>query len=170
MDCSTPSFPANHQVLELAQTHVHQVGIAIQPSHPVLLPFSSCLQSFPASWSFPVTQFFTSGGWTIGVFSFSISSSSEYSGLISFRVDWSDLKALVLIISPAFIPLRVQDAQQGIPRLSTCGIYPAQALESRCFTWLVLGLFLFSSSWIGLRIMWFGQLLNLAQKWETALC
>ena len=103
-------------------------------------------------------------------FSFSISPSNEYSGLISFRVDWSDLKALVLIISPAFIPLRVQDAQQGIPRLSTCGIYPAQALESRCFTWLVLGLFLFSSSWIGLRIMWFGQLLNLAQKWETALC
>ena len=56
-------------------------------------------------------------------FSFSISSSSEYSGLISFRVDWSDLKALVVIIFPAFIPLGVQDAQQGIPRLSTCGIF-----------------------------------------------
>ena len=36
MDCSTPGFPVNHQLLELAQTHVHWVGDAIQPSHPLL--------------------------------------------------------------------------------------------------------------------------------------
>ena len=36
MDCSTPGFPVNHQFPELAQTHVHQVGGAIQPSHPLL--------------------------------------------------------------------------------------------------------------------------------------
>ena len=36
MDCSTPGFPVNHQLLEFAQTHVHQVGNAIQPSHPLL--------------------------------------------------------------------------------------------------------------------------------------
>ena len=47
MDCSMLGFPVHHQVLELAQTHVHWVGGAIQPSHPVI-PFSSCLQSFPA--------------------------------------------------------------------------------------------------------------------------
>ena len=57
MDYSTPGFPVHHQLLELAQTHVHRVGDAIQPSHPVI-PFSSCLQSFPASGSFPVSWFF----------------------------------------------------------------------------------------------------------------
>ena len=38
MDCSTPGFPVHHQLLELAQTQVHQVGDAIQPSHPLLSP------------------------------------------------------------------------------------------------------------------------------------
>ena len=65
-DCSTPGFPILHQLLELAQTHIHQVSDAIQPSHPVG-PFSSCLQSFPASGSFRMSQFFTSGGQRIGV-------------------------------------------------------------------------------------------------------
>ena len=66
MDCSTPGFPVHYQLLELTQTHVHWVGDAIQPSHPVI-PFSSHLQSFPASGSFPVSQFFTSGGQSTGV-------------------------------------------------------------------------------------------------------
>ena len=56
-----------HQLLELAQIHVHQVGDAIQPSHSSVVPFSSCFQSFPASGSFPVSQFFASGGQSIGV-------------------------------------------------------------------------------------------------------
>ena len=56
------------------------------------IPFS-CLQSFPASRSFQMTQFFTSGGQSIG-FSFSVSPSNEYSGLISFRMDWLDLLAV----------------------------------------------------------------------------
>ena len=38
MDCSTPGFPVHHQLLELAKTHVHQVGDAIQPSHPLSSP------------------------------------------------------------------------------------------------------------------------------------
>ena len=61
MDCSTPGFPVYHQLLELAQTHVHWVGDAIQPSHCLPL-FSSCLQSFPASGSFPMSWLFASGG------------------------------------------------------------------------------------------------------------
>ena len=48
MDCSMPGFPVHHQLLEIAQTHVHRVSDAIHSSHPVI-PFSSCLQSFPAS-------------------------------------------------------------------------------------------------------------------------
>ena len=66
MDCSMPGFPVRHQLPELAQTHVHWVIDAIQPSH-LLSPFSSCLQSCPASGSFPMGHFFTSGGQSTGV-------------------------------------------------------------------------------------------------------
>ena len=38
MDCSTPGFPVHHQLQDLAQTHFHRVGDAIQPSHPLLSP------------------------------------------------------------------------------------------------------------------------------------
>jgi len=65
MNCSTPGFPVHHQLPELAQTHVRGVGIAIQPSHPVV-PFSSCLQPFPASGPFPLSQPFASDGQSIG--------------------------------------------------------------------------------------------------------
>ena len=58
-----------------------------------VIPFSSCLQSFPASESFPMSRFFASGGQSTG-FSFSISPSNEHSGLISFRMDWLDLLAV----------------------------------------------------------------------------
>ena len=71
MDWSTPGFSVLHHLLELAQTHVHWVGDAIQTSHPLstisssVAPFSSCFQCFPASVSFPVSQLFTSGGQSI---------------------------------------------------------------------------------------------------------
>ena len=57
LDCSTPGFPVHHQFLELAQTHVHGVGDAIQLSHPLSSP----------SGSFPRSQFSASGGQSIGV-------------------------------------------------------------------------------------------------------
>ena len=93
MDCSTPGFPALHHLPELAQTHVHRLGDAIQLSHPLspplLLPsifprirgFSNELVlpiRWPKYWSF----------------SFNISLSNEYSGLISFEMDWFDLLAV----------------------------------------------------------------------------
>ena len=65
--------------------------------HPTIsssvVPFSSCPQSFPASGSFPMSQFFASGGQILS-FRFSISPSNEYSGQISFRMDWLDLFAV----------------------------------------------------------------------------
>ena len=90
MDCSTPGFLVHHQFPELAQTHVHQVSDAIQPSHPLSPPSPSAL-SFP---SFRV--FYNDSALRIRwpeyrSFSFSISPSNEYSGLISFRIDWLDL-------------------------------------------------------------------------------
>ena len=64
--------------------------------HPAIsssvVPFS-CLQSFPASGSFQMSQLFASGGWSIG-FSFNISPFSEHPGLISFSMDWLDLLAV----------------------------------------------------------------------------
>ena len=66
-DCSMPGFPVLHHLPELDQTHVHWVGDAIQPSHPLLIiPFSSCLQSLPASGSFLMSCLFPSGGQSIG--------------------------------------------------------------------------------------------------------
>ena len=62
VDCSTPGFPV-HQLQELAQTHVHWCHPNILSS---VVPFSLCLQSFPASGSFPMSQFFASGGQSIG--------------------------------------------------------------------------------------------------------
>ena len=81
--------------------------------HPTIsfsvVPFSSCLQSFWASGSFPKSQFFTSCGQSIGLSaSASVSTSNEYSGLISFRMDWLDLqhhssKASILWHSAFFV-------------------------------------------------------------------
>ena len=90
MDCSMPGFPGLHCLPESAQTHVHWVGDAIQWPHPVI-PFCSCLQSFPASGSFPMRQLFTTSRQSIGASASASSPSSEYSGLISFRIDWLDL-------------------------------------------------------------------------------
>ena len=68
VDSSTLGFPVHHQLLEPTQTHVHHVNDTIQPSYPLVVPFSSCLQAFPKSGSFPVShRFFTSGGQSIGV-------------------------------------------------------------------------------------------------------
>ena len=86
MDCSMPGLPVHHQLPELAQTHVHQVGNAIQPSHPLSSPL--LLPSI-----FPSIRVFSNESvlhirwpkyWS---FSFSISTSNKYSGLISFMID-----------------------------------------------------------------------------------
>ena len=94
MDCSMPGFPVHHRQLpELAQTQVHRVSDAIQPSHPLSSPSPPAFNlSFPGSGSFPISQF--SGVAKVLEFSFSISPSNEYSGLISFRMDWLDLLAV----------------------------------------------------------------------------
>ena len=62
VDCSTPGFPVLHYLLESTQTHVHRVGDAIQPSHPLL----SLSPPFPASGSFPMSRLSASGGQNIG--------------------------------------------------------------------------------------------------------
>ena len=93
MNCSTRGLPVHHQLLEFTQTHVHRVGYAIQPSHPLSSPSppapnpsqlrvfsneSTLRIRWPKYWSF----------------SFSVSPSNEHPGLISFRMDWLDLLAV----------------------------------------------------------------------------
>ena len=92
-DCSTPGLPIHHQLPGLTQIHVHWVGDVIQPFHPLSSPFS------PA---FSLSQYQGLFKWVSSLhqvakvlsFSFSISSSNEYSGLIYFRIDWFDLLAV----------------------------------------------------------------------------
>ena len=62
MDYSTPNFPVQHQLPEPTQIHVHRIGDAIQPSYPLLSPSPPTFKLFPASGSFPRSQFFVSGG------------------------------------------------------------------------------------------------------------
>ena len=90
MDCSVPSFPVLHYLLELAQTHVHWVTDDIQSSHPLLSHF------LPPS-GFPSIRVFSNESvlhvrWPkYRSFSFNISPSKEYSGLLSFRMNWLEL-------------------------------------------------------------------------------
>ena len=93
MDCTMPGLPVHHQLPEFTQTHVHWIGDAIQPSHPLSSPspptfnLSECQGLFKwVSSSHQVAKYWS--------FSFSISPSNEYSGLISFRMDWLDLLAV----------------------------------------------------------------------------
>ena len=93
MNRNTPGLPVHHQLLEFTQTHVHRVGDAIQPSHPLsspspLAPNPSHHQSlFPwVNSSHEVAKYWS--------FSFCISPSNEHPGLISFRMDWLDLLAV----------------------------------------------------------------------------
>ena len=105
MNRSKPGLPVHHHLPEFTQTHVHRVHDVIQPSHPQSSPSpiplsirvfsdeSTLPMRWPKYWSF----------------SFSISPSNEYSGLISFRIDWFDL-------------LAVQDSQESSPATQFKGI------------------------------------------------
>ena len=90
MNRSTPGLPVHHHLPEFTQTHIHRVGDAIQPSHPLLSPSphapnpsqhpneSTLRMRYPKYWSF----------------SFSVIPSKEIPGLISFRMDWLELLAV----------------------------------------------------------------------------
>ena len=93
--CNTPGFPVHHQLLEFTQTHVHWVSDAIQSSHPLLSPspptFNLSHHQGDSFSNESVLHIRWPKYWS---FSCSISPFNEYSGLISFRVDWLDLLAV----------------------------------------------------------------------------
>ena len=91
MDCCMPDFPVLHYVPEFSKTHVHWIDDAIQPSHPLSSPS-------PPAFNLSSIRVFSNES-AVGIrwpkyWSFSISPSKEYLGLISFRIDWFDLLAV----------------------------------------------------------------------------
>ena len=91
MDCNMPGLPVYHQFPEFTQTHVHWLGDSIKLSHPLFSPS-------PPAFNLSQHQVFSNESvlpirWP-KYWSFSISPSNEYSGLISFRMDWLDLLAV----------------------------------------------------------------------------
>ena len=127
MDCSMPHFPVHHQLPELAQTNVHQVSDAIQPSHPLLSPSPpapnpSQHQSL-FQWvnsSHDVAEYWS--------FSFSIIPSKEIPGLISFRMDCLDRLAVTCVwnilnlLSSSDLPSKFQSHTFSY-LLETCSKY-----------------------------------------------
>ena len=93
MDCSTPGLSVHHQLPELTQTHVHWVGDAIQPSHPLSSPSPP---AFNLSQHQGLFKWVSSLHQVAKVLAFQLQhqSCNEYSGLISFRMDWLDLLAI----------------------------------------------------------------------------
>ena len=93
MVCSPPGFPLHHQLLEFTQIHTHWVSDAIQPSHPLLFPspLALNLSQHQSLFKWVSSSHQVPKYWS---FSFSISPSNEYSGLISFKMDWFDLLAV----------------------------------------------------------------------------
>ena len=93
MDCSMPGFPVLHHPGACSNSRPLSQWYHLTIASSII-PFSSCLLSFPVSVSFPMTWPFASGDYKVWNFSFSINPSNEYSRLISFRIDWFDLLAV----------------------------------------------------------------------------
>ena len=133
MDCSMPGFPVHHQLPELAQTHVHRARNAIQPSHPLSAPFPPAI--FPSIRVFSNESVLCISWSKYWSFSFSTSPSSEYSVLISFRINWFDLLAV-----------------QGTLRVFSCTTVHTihGVLEARILKWFAI---LFSSGPCSVRTL-----------------
>ena len=126
MNRSTPGLPVHHQLLEFTQTHVHWVGDAIQPSHPLssasppapnLSQHQSLLQLVNSSHE--VAKYWS--------FSFSIIPSKEIPGLISFRMDWLDLLAVLGTLKSLL--------QHPVQKHQFFGTQPSSQSNSHIHTW-----------------------------------
>ena len=128
MDCSMSSSPVLHHLPDLLK--FISIGWWCHPTiSSSVIPFSLCLQSFPASGSFPVSWLFTSDGQSIQL----QHPSNEYSGLISFRINWFDLFAVqgtLQGLSKVFSSTTVQKHQ-------FFGAQPSSWSNSCIHTWLL---------------------------------
>ena len=146
MNCSTTGFSVHYQLLELAHTLFHQIGDAIQSSYPMLSPSPPAFKLFQHQGLFyePTLSIRWPKYWS---FSFSISPSNEYSGLISFRVNWFYLLAIQGTIKSL---LQHHSSKASILQLSVCFkiqlSHPHKttrktiALTRQTFVWKVMSL------------------------------
>ena len=158
MNCSTPGLPVHHQLLGLTQTHVHWVGDAIQPSHPLSAPSAAFnLSSIRVFSSESVLRIRWLKCWS---FSFSISPSSEYSRLISFRMDWLDLLAVQ----------GVSQESSPTPQFKSINSSALSFLYSPTLTSIHDYCFFFSLMWRSLKI-YIAKFINLCLQlyWKNSL-
>ena len=149
MDCSTPGLPVHHQLPEFTQTHVHWVGDANQPSHGPVIPFSSHLQSFPASGSFPMSHFSASGGQ-------SIAASASASALPMKIQDWFPLGWT------AWIPFQSKELSRGSPtsqfksiNSSTLSFLYSPTLTSVHAYWKTIALTIWTFVWKMMSLLFY---------------
>jgi len=132
MDCGMPEFPVHHQLLKLAQIHVHW-ACSNSWCHPTIsssvVPFSSCLQSFPASESFLRSQFFASGGQSIGV-------SASASVLPMSIEDWFPL-GLIGLVSLQYKGLSRDFSNTTVQKHPFFGAQISLWSNSHIHTWLL---------------------------------
>ena len=127
MDCSTPGLPLHHQLLKLAQTHVHWVGDAIQPSCPLPSPsptFNLCQHQ-----SLPMSQFFASGSQSIRV-------SASVSVLAMNIQDWFPL-GLIGWLSLQSKGLSRVFSNTTVPKHQFSSVQPSLWSDSHIHTWLL---------------------------------
>ena len=128
MDCSTPGFPVLHYLPEFAQTQVHWVGDAIQPSHP-LSPFLLLPSVFPSIRVFPVSWLFTSGGQSTGA--------SALASVLPMNIQvWFPLK-LTGLISLQSKGLSRVFSSTTIRKHRFFGAQPSLGFNSHNCTWLL---------------------------------
>ena len=128
MDCSMSGFPVLHYLLDFAQIHVHWVSDAIQPSHPLSSPSLPTLNlsQHQGLFHWVGSSIMWPKYWN---FSFNISPFSEYSGLISFRIDWFDFRAVQGTLKRLL--------QQQSLKYQFFSIQPSLWSNSHSHTWLL---------------------------------
>ena len=154
MDCSMPGFPVVHCLLEFAWTHVHWVGDAIQSSHSLLSPLPPALSLSQHQGLFKWVSLCIRwpNYWN---FSFSISPSNEYSGLIFSRIDWFDLaprdsqedsQSLPVLGLGAFTAMAQIQSLVEDPFRShkLCGVVKGKKKKTTCLHWVKFQHIIFS--------------------------
>ena len=129
MDCSTPGFLILYHLPEFAQVHVHQINNAIQPSYPLSLTSSPALSVSQHQGYFFSSESALCIRWS-KYWSFSISHSDEYSGLISFRIDWFDLLKV-----QSTLKILLQHHSSKTPILLPSAFYMVQLSHLYMTTW-----------------------------------
>ena len=129
MDCSTPGFPILYYCLEFPRTHVHFVSDAIQPSHPLLTPFSYCPPSFPASGFCTVCCLLASAGQSTGA-------------LASVSVLPKNIQGWFLLVLTGLISLLSKGlstvlSSTTIQKHQSFGVHPSLWSNSNTCTWLL---------------------------------